>query len=75
MEEIVKSRYIGIFTITNKIIDRLSQIISDSKELSAKLSISKIRGELSEIYRYQKNYLPYTPTASWGGGSHTEDMT
>ena len=74
MEEIVKSRYIGIFTITNKIIDisRLSQIISNSKELSAKLSISKIRGELSKIYRYKKKWLTAYPYSLHGGEAHIQ---
>jgi len=55
--KIIESRYIAICPIIDKIIDigrRLPQIIGDFRELSAKLSISKITGELSKIYRYRK---------------------
>ena len=55
--KIIENRYIGIFPIIDKIIDigqRLPQIISDFRELLAKLSILKMTGELSKIYRYQK---------------------
>ena len=54
--KIIESRYIGICPIIDKIIDigqRLPQIIGDFRELSAKLSISKMTEELSKIYRYQ----------------------
>ena len=63
---IIESRYIGICPIIDKIIDigrRLPQIIGDLRELSAKLSISKMTGELSKIYRYRKKWLiahPYS---------------
>ena len=55
--KIIESRYIGIFPIIDNIIDigrRLPQIIGKLKELSAELSISKITGKLSKIYRYRK---------------------
>ena len=55
--KIIESRYISICPIIDKIIDvgrRLPQIIGDFRELSAKLSISKITGKLSKIYRYRK---------------------
>ena len=55
--KIIESRYFGICPIIEKIIDigrRLTQIIGDFRELSAKLSISKMTGELSKIYRYRK---------------------
>ena len=58
--KIIESRYIGICPIIGKIIDigqRLPQIIGDFRDLSAKLSISKMTGELSKIYRYQKKWL------------------
>ena len=58
--KIIESRYIGICPIIDKIIDigrRLPQIIGDFRELSAKLSISKMTGELSKIYRYRKKWL------------------
>ena len=58
--KIIESRYIAICSIIDKIIDigrRLPQIIGDFRELSAKLSISKITGELSKIYRYRKKWL------------------
>ena len=63
--KIIESRYIGICPIIDKIIDiggRLPQIIGIFRELSAKLSISKITGELSKIYRYRKKLIahPYT---------------
>ena len=64
--KIIESRYIGICPIIDKIIDigwRLPQIIGNFRDLSAKLSISKIIGELSKIYRYRKKWLiahPYT---------------
>ena len=60
IRKIIESRYIGICSIIGKIIDigqRLSQIIGDFRELSAKLSISKMTGELSKIYRYRKKWL------------------
>ena len=66
----IENRYIGICPIIGKIIDigqRLSQIIGDFRELSAKLSISKMTGELSKIYRYRKKWLiahPYSQHAS-----------
>ena len=58
--KIIESRYIGICPIIDKIIDidrRLPQIIGDFRELSAKLSISKMAGKLSKIYRYRKKWL------------------
>ena len=57
IRKIIESRYIGICPIIDKIIDigrRLPQIIGDFRDLSAKLSISKMTGELSKIYRYRK---------------------
>ena len=54
---IIESRYIGICPNIDKIIDigqRLPQIIGDFRELSAKLSISKMTGNLSKNYRYRK---------------------
>ena len=60
IEKIIESRYIGICPIIDKIIDigrRLPQIIGDFRDLSAKLSISKMTGELSKIYRYRKKWL------------------
>ena len=62
--KIIESRYIAICPIIDKIIDigrRVPQIIGDFRELSAKLSISKITEELSKIYRYRKNDLSPTP--------------
>ena len=61
--KIIESRYIGICPIINKIIDigrRLPQIIGYFKDLSAKLSISKMTVELSKIYRYRKK-MTYRP--------------
>ena len=64
--KIIESRYIGICPIIDKIIDigrRLPHIIGDFRELSAKLSISKMTRELSKIYCYRKKWLiahPYT---------------
>ena len=58
--KIIESRYISICPIIDKIIDigrRLPQIIGNFMELSAKLSISKMTGELSKIYRYRKKWL------------------
>ena len=58
--KIIESRYIGICPIIDKIIDigqRLPQIIGDFRDLSAKLSISKMTGELSKIYRYRNKWL------------------
>ena len=58
--KIIESRYIGICPIIDKIIDigrRLPQIIGNFRDLSAKLSISKMTGELSKIYRYRKIWL------------------
>ena len=58
--KIIESRYIGICPIIDKIIDigrRLPQIIGDFRDLSAKLSISKMTGELSKIYQYRKKWL------------------
>ena len=55
--KIIESRYIGICLIIDKIIDigrKIPQIIGEFRELSAKLLISKITGELSKIYRYRK---------------------
>ena len=55
--KIIENRYIGICLIIEKIIDigqRLPQIIGYFRELSGKLSISKMTGELSKIYRYRK---------------------
>ena len=48
--KIIESRYISICRIIDKSIDigqRLRQIINDFRELSAKLLISKMAGELS----------------------------
>ena len=64
--KIIESRYIGICPIIDKIIDigrRLPQIIGDFRDLSAILSISKMTGELSKIYRYRNKWLiahPYS---------------
>ena len=58
--KIIESRYFGICPIIDKIIDigqRRPQIIGDFRDLSAKLSISKMTGELSKIYRYQTKWL------------------
>ena len=58
--KIIESRYISICPIIDKIIDidgRLPQIISDFRDLSAKLSLSKMTEELSKIYRYRKKWL------------------
>ena len=56
--KIIESRYIAIFPIIDKIIViGRRQIIGDFRELSAKLSTSKMTGELSKIYRYQKKLL------------------
>ena len=58
--KIIESRYISICPSIDKIINigqRLPQIIGDFRELSAKLSISKMAGELSKIYRYRKKWL------------------
>ena len=66
--KIIESRYIGICQIIGKIIDigrRLPQIIGDCRELSAKLSISKISGKLSKNYRYRKIWLIAHPYSSW----------
>ena len=55
--KIIESRYIGICPIIDKINDidrRLPQIIGDFRDLSAKLSLSKMTEELSKIYRYRK---------------------
>ena len=63
---IIENRYIGTFLIIDKIIDisrRLPQIIGDFRELSAKLSISKMTEKLSKIYRYRKNDLSPTPSS------------
>ena len=63
--KIIESRYIDICPIINKIIDtspRLPQIIGDFRDLSAKLSISKMTGELSKIIVIEKFYLLPTPT-------------
>ena len=69
--KIIESRYIAICPIIDKIIDigrRVPQIIGNFRELSAKLSISKITEELSKIYCYrkfiviEKNDLSPTPT-------------
>ena len=74
--KIIESRYIGICPIIDKIIDigrRLPQIIGDFRELSAKLSISKMTGELSKIYRYRKKWLiahPYLCVLSGGYFNH-----
>ena len=62
--KVIESRYIGIFPIFYKIIDisrRLPQIIGDLNKLSATLSISKMTGELSRIYRYRKKWLIVHP--------------
>ena len=59
-QKIIESRYIGISPTIDKIIDigrRLPQIIGNFRDLSAKLSISKLTGELSKIYRYRKKWL------------------
>ena len=67
--KIIESRYISICPIIDKIIDigrKLPQIIGDFRELSAKLSISKMTGELSKTYRYPKKLLiahPYPDLA------------
>ena len=58
--KIIGSRYIGICPIIEKIIDigwRLPQIIGIFRELSEKLSISKMTEELSKTYRYRKKWL------------------
>ena len=50
-KKIIESRYIGHFQIIGQIIDIdliLPQIIGDFKDLSAKLSISKVEGKLSK---------------------------
>ena len=60
IRKIIESRYFGICPIIEKIIDigrRLPQIIGDFRELSAKLSLSKMTEELSKIYRYRKKSL------------------
>ena len=44
----------------------ISKFIGDLKELSAKLSISKLTGDLSKNYRYRKK-ITYRPTLSVGG--------
>ena len=57
IEKIIESRYIGIFLFIGKIIDidiRHPKFIGDLKELSTKLSISKMMGYLSKTYRYRK---------------------
>ena len=57
IEKIIESRYIGIFLFIGKIIDidiRHPKFIGDLKELSTKLSISKMMGDLSKNYRYRK---------------------
>ena len=57
LKRIIESRYIGHFQIIRQIIDIdliLPRIISDFKELSAKLSISEFEGKLSKNYRYRK---------------------
>ena len=63
--KIIESRYIAICQIIDKIIDideRFPQIIGDFRELSAKLPILKITGELSKVYCYRKkNHLSPTP--------------
>ena len=56
-KKIIEIRYIGIFLIIGKIIDidiRHPKFIGDLKELSTKLSISKMMGDLSKNYRYRK---------------------
>ena len=61
--KIIESRYIGICPFIDKIIDigrRLPQIIGNFRDLSAKLSISKMTGELSKIYRYRKKCIFYS---------------
>ena len=58
--KIIDSRYISICPIIDKIIDigqSLSQIIGNFRDLLVKLSISKMTGELSKIYRYRKKWL------------------
>ena len=55
--KIIESRYFAICPIIDKFIDigqRLPQIIGKFSDLSAKLSISKMTGELSKIYRHRK---------------------
>ena len=63
IKQIIESRYICIFPIIN--IDmRLTEIIGDLRELSAKISIlkKKITGKWSKNYRYgEKNYFLVTP--------------
>ena len=44
----------------------ISKFIGDLKGLSAKLSISKLTGDLSKNYRYRKK-ITYRPTLSVGG--------
>ena len=67
--KIIESRYFGICPIIEKIIDigrRLPQIIGNFRELSAKLSISKMTGKLSKIYRYRKKWLIAHPYPAEG---------
>ena len=61
--KIIESRYIAICSIIDKIIDigrRLPKITGDFRELSAKLSISKITGELSKNLSVLKK-MTYRP--------------
>ena len=56
------------FPIINKIIDigrRLAQIIDNLNELSAKLPISKMTGELLKIYLHRK-FSYHTPLVPGG---------
>jgi len=56
IEKVMESRYIGHFLIIGQIINIdliLPLIIGDSKDLSAKLSISKIYGKLSKNLTYR----------------------
>ena len=46
--------------------------MGDLKELSAKLSISKMTGELSKSYSYKQNYLLYTPICGEPVKPHSE---
>ena len=75
--KIIESRYIAICPIIDKIIDigrRVPQIIGDFRELSAKLSISKITEELSKIYRYRKKWLIAHPYESYFWCSPNPDL-
>ena len=56
-EKLSKANIYGHFPIIDKTINigrKIPQIIDNLKELSAKLLIPKMAGELSKIYRYRK---------------------